>query len=110
MGFRESGLAANDQPFQIRVQACIFTVAHEVLAEPEDTSGHQLRAGLAQEVVFNPAQRVQQFTWLCATDPVVAATIKVSSGVVVDATDTQLATVCRARWNQVAGWRRSAVI
>lgn len=108
MGYHESGKAALDADFNSRIQACVFKVAQDVLAEDPTTPGHALRAGLAKDIIFNPGGHTNPFAWLCASSPTVASTITIpaaaNSPVVVTAIDSALEAVVTQGWNAVAGW------
>ena len=106
MTYLQSGLAANDPEFRLRVQACIFKLAQDVINEPNTTPGHPARVSLATGVVQDPEPHVNNFAWLCAANGSIAASVTVEgSDVQVGAPDGDLEFVCASHWDTVAGWR-----
>lgn len=116
MTYLQSGQAANDQDFRLRVQACIFGLAQDVVNEATDTPGHPARASLAEAIIRSPEDNVDGFAWLCAANSTIAATVSatpvtnadgtvVGTNVEVGAPDGDLQFVCASFWDTVVGWR-----
>lgn len=107
MTFLATGLAAQDTTFKLRVSACIYKLAQDVLNEWLGTENHDLRAHLARGVIANPnGGPLDRFTWLCASNTSIAATVTQpeTGGVEVAAPDGDLEFVCASNWDVIADW------
>lgn len=83
--------------FRGRVQAALAVRAADVLTETGKPAPQaQKRTTLAQQVLGDPATRVNAFIWLVVTNNAVKA-----AG--MDATDSDLEYVVDQAWDQVAG-------
>lgn len=109
MTYLDSALAANDEVFRLRVAACCFKLAQDVINEsrPEpDTDEHAtyvLRRNLALLAVNAPQIVADRFVWLCATNPSIAATVSViDDEVTVAAPDGDIEFVCASNWTVIA--------
>lgn len=109
--FLQSGQAANDDEFQLRVQACIFKLAQDVINEdPGSVLDHPARRSLAEAVIRSPESVVVNFVWLCASNPSIAASVNAVNGAVhVNAPDSDIEFVCASYWSTVAGWRVNSI-
>jgi hypothetical protein len=107
MGFQESGIAAVDRNFNLRVQSALVKIAIEIAGEPVDTPEHEARLRLALSVSQNPALLGARFAWLVAgTDPV-KSSITVTDGVVtVGSDDNMIEALCEGFWTPIATWAR----
>ena len=106
MTFLQSGQAAQDENFKLRIQAAVFKLAQDVLNEDPTTDNHNFRVQLARRVVAQPsAGPVDQFVWLCAANPSIAATVVDSGSTVsVNASDGDIEFVCASNWDNVTDW------
>lgn len=83
--------------FRGRVQAALAVRAADVLTETGNPAPQaEKRAALAQQVLGDPATKVNAFIWLVVTNTAVKA-----AG--MDATDSDLESVVTQAWDQVAG-------
>lgn len=104
MTFLDTGRAAKDPEFNLRVTSCLYKLAQDVLNEG-DAPEHAVRAQLAKAVIAQPMQLTDRFSWLCASNPAVSATVTVVDGEVeVGAPDGDLEFVCASNWTIVATW------
>lgn len=109
MTLLQSGQAATDSDFHLRVQAATFKLAQDVLNEPDTTPGYIVRRSLAEAVVREPAVMVGRFVWLCASNPAIASTVTGDgTTVLVDCPDGDIEFVVASNWNVVAGWQGTA--
>lgn len=88
---------AESRTFRGRIQAAIAVYAAGVLGETEKSPGQAAkRRELAEEVLADPAPKVNAFVWLIVTNGTVR-----ESGHAVD--DSDLEWVVGWAWDQVAG-------
>jgi len=127
MTYLDSALAANDEAFRLRVAACCFKLAQDVInesvpdapvpaeeepsvtAEQDATYQRQLgtyraRRDLALLAVNAPQIVADRFAWLCATNPSIAASVTVTADgdVEVAAPDGDLEFVVASNWSIIA--------
>lgn len=110
MTFLDSALAANDEVFRLRVAACCFKLAQDVINEsrPEpDADEHAtyvLRRNLALLAVNAPQIVADRFVWLCAANPSIAGSVTVTDDDLVEVTapDGDIEFVCASNWTVIA--------
>lgn len=94
--------AVVNDPFKGRVQVACFVAAGQIRNEAPTVPNHTLRLRLATQVLTDPATRIRQFIWVCATNPTISDTV--GAGGVVAALDSDIQFVVNANWDIVAGW------
>lgn len=94
--------AVTNEAFKGRVQVACFIAAGQIFNEATTTANHTLRLRLAVQVLSDPATRIRQFVWICATNPTISDTV--GAGGVVSALDSDIQFVVNANWDRVAGW------
>lgn len=105
MSYLDIGRATQDLTFKIRLQVAVYTAATNVINEDPSVDNHDLRVRLATEIIAGSATRLQQFTWLVASNPEISGTVQSSSGQVqVLASDEDIQAAVDGNWNSVAGW------
>lgn len=100
MTFLQSGAAARNETFRLRIQACLFKLAQDVVNEDENADDHHTRISLARAIIIEPAVAVGRFAWLCAANPAIAGTVNDEGDVA--APDGDIEYVCASNWTIVS--------